>query len=286
MLEEVRSLGFEYAELGHNTRISLLEGVLDAVKSGVAKISSLHNFCPLPVGVDHSAPNVFQFSSDDEKERERAISQTIRTLEFAARLEAPIMVTHFGSIKMRELAVRLAPMVQAHQQSSLRYERMLMEVSESLQMAKEVYFERSCAALERLIPEAKRLGVKIGIENREGLDELPLDDDFTFLMKRFPDPVVCYWHDVGHAQIKENYGFINHFFHLDNMLPRLGGMHVHDCKYPFGDHCPPGEGDVDYELLKPLISPNHLKVLEMSPMTPAENIQKGLAHIKEIWGEV
>ena len=26
MLEEIRSMGFEYAELGHNTRISLLEG--------------------------------------------------------------------------------------------------------------------------------------------------------------------------------------------------------------------------------------------------------------------
>lgn len=285
MLEEVRSLGFEYAELGHNTRISLLEGIFDAVKNHVIKISSVHNFCPLPVGVEHSAPNIFQFSSDDEMERERAISQTIRTLEMASRLEVPLMVTHFGSINVKDYSSRLLPMVKMHQQNSPRYERVLMEVNEYLQMAKDVYFERSCQALERLFPEAKRLGVKIGIENREGLAELPLDSDFQFLFKRFPQPELVYWHDTGHAQIKENYGFINHFFHIDNLLGHLYGMHVHDCAYPLGDHCPPGEGNLDFELLKPLVSPRHLKVLELNPFVPVENVKRGFAHIKSIWGE-
>ncbi|MBP5759893.1 MAG: sugar phosphate isomerase/epimerase [Verrucomicrobia bacterium] len=285
MLEEVRSLGFEYAELGHNTRISLLEGIFDAIKNGVVKISSVHNFCPLPVGVEHSAPNIFQFSSDDPREHERAINQTKKTLEFAARVGAPLMVTHFGSIKIHDYSARLLPLVKARMQNTPRYERMVMEVSEYLELAKEEWFERSCQALEQLIPEAKRLGVKIGIENREGLNELPLDADFMTLFDRFPQPEVVYWHDTGHAQIKENYGFINHFFQIDNMLGRMYGSHIHDCAYPVGDHCPPGEGDIDFELLKPLFKPTHLKVLEMNPAVKAENIRAGLAHIKSILGD-
>jgi len=44
MLREIRELGFEYAELSHGTRISLLPGILEAVDAGEIKISSLHNF--------------------------------------------------------------------------------------------------------------------------------------------------------------------------------------------------------------------------------------------------
>ena len=34
MLREIRDLGFEYAELSHGTRISLLPGVIEAVEAG------------------------------------------------------------------------------------------------------------------------------------------------------------------------------------------------------------------------------------------------------------
>ena len=285
MLEEVRSLGFEYAELGHNTRISLLEGIFDAVKNGVVKISSVHNFCPLPVGVEHSAPNIFQFSSDDPRERERAITQTKKTLEMAARLGAPLMVTHFGSIQIHDYSTKLLPLVKARLQNTPRYERILMEVNEYLEIAKDAWYERSCQALEELIPTARELGIKIGIENREGLEELPLDSDFQFLFKKYQDPEVVYWHDTGHAQIKENYGFINQFFHIDNLCSRMFGLHVHDCAYPNGDHCPPGEGTVDYELLKPLIKPEHLKVIELNPYVEAERLLKGFEHLRKIWGD-
>ena len=40
LLREIRELGFDYAELSHNTRISLLPGILDGVDSGEMRISS------------------------------------------------------------------------------------------------------------------------------------------------------------------------------------------------------------------------------------------------------
>ena len=68
MLCEIRELGFEYAELSHGTRISLMPGILEAVDAGEIKISTLHNFCPLPMGVNYSAPNLYQFSAERARE--------------------------------------------------------------------------------------------------------------------------------------------------------------------------------------------------------------------------
>ena len=62
MLREIRDLGFEYAELSHGVRISLLPGVFEAVDAREIKISTLHNFCPLPIGLNHAAPNIFKFT--------------------------------------------------------------------------------------------------------------------------------------------------------------------------------------------------------------------------------
>src|SRR5208282_4270119 len=96
MLREVRELGFEYAELSHGTRISLLPGILDAVGAGEIKISSLHNFCPLPIGVTHAAPNLYEFSAEKDYERDLAIRYTLKTFDFAERVQAPAVVLHLG----------------------------------------------------------------------------------------------------------------------------------------------------------------------------------------------
>src|SRR6059058_4228445 len=96
MLREIRDLGFEFAELSHGTRISLLPGIIEAVEAGEIKISSLHNFCPLPMGVNYSAPNLYQFSAERPRERELAQRYTLKTIEFAARVKAPAVVLHIG----------------------------------------------------------------------------------------------------------------------------------------------------------------------------------------------
>jgi len=83
MLREIRDLGFEYAELSHGIRVSLVPGIIDAVEAGVIKISTLHNFCPLPMGVNHAAPNLFKFSASEKRERDLAWKHSIKTIETA-----------------------------------------------------------------------------------------------------------------------------------------------------------------------------------------------------------
>src|SRR5580700_1140427 len=111
MLREIRELGFDYAELSHGTRISLLPGIIEAVEAGEIKISSLHNFCPLPMGVNHSAPNLYKLSAENPKEWENAYRYTRKTIELAARVKAPLVVLHYGAIEMKEYTDKMLEMV-------------------------------------------------------------------------------------------------------------------------------------------------------------------------------
>src|ERR1051326_6212742 len=217
MLREIRDLGFQYAELSHGIRLGLVPGILEAVAAGEIKISTLHNFCPLPMGVNHSAPNLYQFSADRARERELAERYTIKTLEFAERVRAPLVVLHSGSIDMKNYTDKLIDMVDRGEKETPRYQKLCKEAAEKCEAKKETFFERTKGLLKKLASEAERRGIKLGIENRQSLEKLPLDGDFAFLFKELDSPALTYWHDTGHAQIKENLGFINHQLHLESL---------------------------------------------------------------------
>jgi sugar phosphate isomerase/epimerase len=285
MLREIRDLGFEYAELSHGIRISLLPGVIEAVDAGEIKISTLHNFCPLPIGVNHAAPNLYKFSSPDQRERENALRHSLKTIETAERLKAKLVVLHMGSIEMKDYTDKLVEMIEHGDRENSKYQKICREVEEKREQKKEKYVQLASAMLARLVEDAEKRGILLGVENREALEEIPLENDFPFLFKEFPGGTVRYWHDTGHAQIKENLGFIHHAMHLEAMGPYLAGFHIHDVQYPGRDHFPPGTGSVNFEVLKPFVKPEHIKVFEMSPSVPVEELKKGIAYIKAVWGE-
>ena len=108
MLREIRDLGFQYAELSHGTRISLLPGILEAVDAGEIRISSLHNFCPLPMGVTYAGPQPLPVLGERPRERELAERYTVKTIEFAARVKAPAVVLHAGQHRHEELHGQIA----------------------------------------------------------------------------------------------------------------------------------------------------------------------------------
>lgn len=285
MLREIRALGFEYVELSHGTRLSLLPGILEAVAAGEIKVSSVHNFCPLPVGVDSPSPNLYEFSSRRERERELAHRYTLKTLDFAARVGAPVVVLHLGSIEARDYTGKLVDLLERGENRSPRYEQLRAEAAAKLQAGKTKFWERTREALHQLLPEAEKRGIRLGCENRQGLEELPLDADFPELFREFASPFLGYWHDTGHAQIKENLGFIQHAAQLASLRDRLLGLHIHDVQFPAQDHCPPGDGAINFAALKPALRPEHWKVFELSPGLPAEAVQRGVAHLKALWGE-
>jgi len=285
MLHEIRELGFEFAELSHGIRAALVPGILDAVSAGEIKISSVHNFCPLPLGVEKASPNLYEFSAEKSRDRELAIKHTLKTIEFAQRVKAPLIVLHLGSMDLKDYTGKLEEMLERGEGKSPKFEKLRDEAMAARESKKEKAFARVKETLRKLLPEAEKAGIKLGFENRQAVEELPLENDFDLLLREFNSPNVVYWHDIGHAQIKENFGFIRHAEFLQSLAPRLGGFHIHDVEFPAHDHSRPGKGTVDFAALKPFVKPEHIKVFEINSKFPAESVQRGIAHLKKIWGE-
>jgi sugar phosphate isomerase/epimerase len=284
MLREIRDLGFNYAELSHGIRISLMPGIIEAVEAGEMKISTLHNFCPLPVGVTQAAPNLYEFSAERSRDRELAIRHTLKTFEFAERLKAPLVVLHLGSMDLKDYTGRLEEMLERGGKGSPKFQKLVAEAGAKREARKGKFFERTKETLRLLLPDAEKRGLKLGCENREAVEEIPLENDFKLFFKEFSSPNMVYWHDTGHAQIKENFGFIRHAAHLESLADRLAGFHIHDVQFPAQDHCAPGSGMIDFTALKPFVKPKHIKVFEFSNKVPVEAAKAGIAHIKKIWG--
>jgi len=284
MLEEIRRLGFEFAELSHGTRISLLPGILQAVDAGEMKISSVHNFCPLPIGVNHSAPNLYQFTAHRARERELAERYTLKTLEFAARVKAPVVVLHAGSIEMKNYTDKLLDLVERGQKETPKYEKLCKELDAKREAVKGPFVERLKEVLKKILPEAESRGVKLGLENRQALEELPIESDYHFIFRELASPALVYWHDTGHAQIKENLGFIHHAMHLESLRQQLAGFHIHDVAFPGRDHFAPGLGSVNFSALQPFIKAEQIKVFELGPQVTLEQARNGIEHVKGIWG--
>ncbi|KAF0173575.1 MAG: Xylose isomerase domain protein TIM barrel [Limisphaerales bacterium] len=297
MLQEIAALGFDHAELSHGIRVSLVPGILDAVDAGEIRISTLHNFCPLPMGVNHAAPNVYQFTARDPRERESALKQTFKTLEFAVRVKARLVVLHMGSlVEMKpkggflglfgpeDFTDTLLDMIEAKEHESPKFQMLIAGAVEQQERLKAEPMQRTAEALKQIAARAAELGLQLGIENREALEEVPLDGEMAQFLAEFPSATVRYWHDTGHAQIKEHLGFLHHVTHLGQLADRLGGLHIHDVEFPGSDHREPGTGTVDFAALKPFVKPEHIKVFEFSPGLKVEEVKRGVAHVRKLWG--
>jgi sugar phosphate isomerase/epimerase len=91
-----------------------------------------------------------------------------------------------------------------------------------------------------------------------------------------------YWHDTGHARIKESLGVIDHQQHLARMASRLVGCHLHDVDVEGHDHQPIGSGVVDFKMVSSFWRPEHILVLELSPHVSVEDVLASKARIEAL----
>lgn len=288
MVREMVDLGFDRIELSHGVRITLVPGILRAVEEGFVKVSSTHNFCPLPMGITQAAPNLFQPSSADLREHELWLRHTRRSIDFAVQVNAPVLVCHLGCVGFWWFnpAKRLAAYAHRHPKnipSSPRYQSVLARARDRLSKRLEPYWQRSQDTVAELLDYAKERGVRVGIENREKLDELPLDEDLSSYFASLPaDAAAGYWHDTGHAEIKQSMGLINHRSQLQQLAPHTIGFHLHDVSASGQDHQPVGSGQVDFSMISGFWKPEHVLVLELSPRVPVEGVRASLKHLQAL----
>jgi len=312
MLREIADLGFSYVELGHGIRITLVPGILRALDEGVIKVCSTHNFCPLPTGISQAAPNVFEPSVREATHHDQWLRQSRRSLDFAAQTGARALVMHLGSARfwwrnpVEKLLARAdelrraarvtdasaaqggatSPAVKSGDKSphsinesaagfagEAGFARLRERTMARIRARMGPYWGQVKTSVEELRAYAVERGVALGFENRERPDELPLDDQFEELFAGIAQPNNAgYWHDTGHAHLKEQLGLIDHRAHLEKNAARLIGFHLHDTTADGRDHQPVGKGGVDFDMVSRFWRPHHLLVLELAPRATVEEV--------------
>jgi sugar phosphate isomerase/epimerase len=292
MIREMVDLGFEQVELSHGIRITLVPGILRAVEEGLVKISSTHNFCPLPTGVVQAAPNLFEPSAREHREHDQWVRHTKRSIDFAAQVKAGVLVCHLGSVSFfwfnpaRDLRVYLRDHADAGRTPDDQiYHALLAKSLAKLRKRMGPFWEQTKASVNEMLDYAAQKGVTLGFENREKFEELPIDADYEEWIASFPATApIGYWHDTGHADIKEGMGLLAHRQHLTRMAPRLLGFHLHDVSAAGNDHQPIGSGHIDFKMISEFWRPEHRLTLEFGPRLTVEDVIASKQRVEALLG--
>ncbi len=284
MLLEIRDLGFENVELSHGVRVSLVGGIQEVVDKGEVRISSLHNFCPLPLEVQGASPDCYEFTSHRPFDQKRAVKLSIQTIDFASRLGAGVVVLHLGRVHMGPATKRLGVLAQEGKQDSKEWIKLKIEAVKERERKAPVYRQRVLECLKPIVEHAVNKNILLGCEGRFAYEEFPTEREYPALLDEIGSPNVGYWHDFGHIQVKHNLGFLDHYEWLKSIRHRLFGCHLHDTQWPTTDHRVPFAGGIEYDRLIPLLPENCLFVWELSPRMRSEQIREALGSWKERFG--
>ncbi len=294
MLREMAALGFRSVELSHGVRITLVPGILKGLEEGLVEVTSTHNFCPLPTGVVQAAPNLFEPSVREFREHDQWLRHTKRSIDFASQIKAKALVCHLGSVTFFWFnpARAIRTYLQEHPEAGRRpedkaYQALLKKSLGKLRKRMGPFWEQTKASVNEIFEYAAQKNVKLGFENREKFEELPLDDDYFEFMNGLPaNAPAGYWHDTGHADIKESMGLLQHRQHLERMSPKLLGFHLHDVSATGQDHQAVGSGHIDFEMVSSFWKPHHLLTLELSPRITPEEVASSKVRIEALMARV
>ncbi len=280
-------MGFDTIEISHGLKVSLLPGIQKAFREGQIRVSGLHNFCPSPVELMIDAPDAYEFTSHRMTDRERAMSLTLRTLEFAAQFEARYVVLHLGSVPIRKYTARLEAMLAEGKRHTREYVRLKLAFVEARERVASRYVERARDAVAQIAEKAKEVGVPVALESRSHFEQVPTEAEMVSLLDHFREnPWVGYWHDFGHVQRKANLGLLDHDACIRAAAPHWLGCHLHDVEWPHRDHrVPLTASGVDFDTLMPLVPKGRPVVWEISSRRRKQTIVDALPRWRDRFGD-
>jgi sugar phosphate isomerase/epimerase len=281
VVEEILALGVDAIELGHGLKAPMVQEILDTRRTRKFRVSSLHNFCPLPPEVQTDAPDCYEFTSHRPEDRERAVRLTRQTIDMAARFDAEAVVIHCGRIRTLDISRPLRTMIEDGKFLSKSYCLAKVDAVIRREQVGEIYIQRVLECLVELSDYAAKKGILLGLENREHYEAVPTEREFGNFLQRLDSAHAGYWHDFGHAQIKENMALLDHVEWLTRIATRTVGCHVHDVQWPLKDHCPPLTGGVPFDRLVPLLPAGCRMVFELHPRTSQAEVTAALRAWRE-----
>ncbi|MBU4305187.1 MAG: sugar phosphate isomerase/epimerase [Candidatus Omnitrophica bacterium] len=286
ILTEIKSLGIDTVELGSSLTKRQVEDIVQFKKNGFCSISSVHNYCPVPDGFESRifTPDFFSLSSPDEAQRCKAVDLTVNTMRIARESGAQAVIIHAGRVEMEQRTKKLIELYKQGCSETPAYLNLLSEMKKERENKKAPYVAAILRSLEALIPQAAQMDIKLCLENRFYYREIPSFNEIGLLLNYFKgEDNLCYWHDVGHAQVGENLGFYCHLDFLKHYAEKMAGIHLHDVSGA-KDHKVPGEGRFDFRSLKPYLKTNTIMVVEVHQPATVEALKAGIGYLKSALG--
>ncbi len=282
IIEEITSLGFSRIEIEYRLSEDAIPDFEHAVRNGSIVVSSVHNFAPLPSGEEptNSGADRFSLASTDQSEREQAVRQTLTTFELARRLGARAVILHLGHVEVRtNYLAELIQTVKEKGRTSPEAERVRRAFREERHKYCEENLRCAIQSVKDLLSQVEEWGIKICIENRYYFHQIPLVEEMVRIKEEVSHPLVCYWHDVGHAHVQEVLGLGSHRLWLDRVGHCMAGIHIHDATFIY-DHKAPGNGEIDFEVIFNRIPPDCIKVLELSSQVSRDEVISGINFLR------
>lgn len=283
LIFEIKELGFEEVELSFNLAPSVVEDIARLTKDKTIKVSSVHNFCPIPEGLtrETALPDCYSMSSLDTGERQHSIKYTKKTIDTAQRLNARAVVLHSGRIDIPDRTKELIGLYEKGLRNSEDFNSLKNEIIRERKVHAKPFLENTLKSLDEINRYAVKCGISLGIETRFYCYEIPAFEEIGIILKCFEGGNVYYWHDTGHAQVMGNLGFAGQKDFLEAYKDRLLGIHLHNvcgCK----DHQAPCRGDINFRLFRPYLGPKTIKVIEAHYPATAQDLVKSRALLEEI----
>jgi len=284
IVAQVTGLGFKGLEVEYRVSEAAVEGIESAVRSGLVRVLSVHNYSPLLSGEKASSRggDKRNLASLDAKDAAEAAALARRSVDLAVRLGARALVVHAGETDIdRAYFGDLADAVRDHGLNSVEAARIRDQVAALREDRKAPYLDAALESLGTLEAYAAPRGISIGVENRYYYHQVPLPAEIAWIIDELNSPHVGYWHDAGHAHVMEVLGFLSHMESLEALADRMIGIHLHDSVF-IRDHRPVGTGEIDFPSILEKVPPEAIKIVELAPGTDEEEIRRSMSRLRDL----
>ena len=274
--ETVRTTGISRFEFNHQvTPMHLAQW-----GRGNDFISTVHDPCPAPEGLNTLKKNDVLVSSLDESRRKQAVELVKRTLDLAVSQGSRSMVLHTGSVQCdRSRDRKLRQLFENGLSNTDEFKHLRDEMVTHRAQHAPVHLEAVLRSLREIIEFSRGSGVNIGVENRYRYYDLPLPDEMQQILALCDEPWFGFQLDTGHAYTLESLGVCEKNEWLERFSSRIVGVHLHDV-IGLTDHNLPGKGGVDFSAISARLPENCQKTLEITPTATPDEIAGCLAFLE------